>query len=62
MNKKPKKNQCVFPMFRNGKVYRWIVKYTVNKCRVYVGCFKTEAEAIAAYQLKLAKDQQKRWK
>ena len=43
-------------MRRNGKIYRYVVKYTVDKCRVYVGCFKTEAEAVAAYQLKLVKD------
>ncbi len=44
--KKPGKN--VFQIKLNGKPYRWAARYSVNGFKVYVGCFKTEDEAIQA--------------
>jgi len=44
--KKPGKN--VFQIKLNGKPYRWAARYSLNGFKVYVGCFKTEAEAIQA--------------
>jgi L-alanine-DL-glutamate epimerase-like enolase superfamily enzyme len=55
MNTRPDKPKRIFPMFRGGKIYRYIVKYTEDKCRVYLGCFKTEAEAAEAYRAHLEK-------
>jgi hypothetical protein len=44
--KKPGKN--VFLRKRNGVPYRWWGRYSLNGFKFYVGCFKTEAEAIEA--------------
>lgn len=46
---KTKKYPCIFETTRNGKPYRYIVKLTVHHERKYIGCFKTEDEAISAY-------------
>jgi len=58
---KPKddKPRCVFAIKRNGEIYRYMARYTDNGFRVYLGCFKTEAEAVAAYQAKLEKEKAK---
>lgn len=45
-----KKYPCVFVMQKDGKAYRYVVRVTVNHERRYVGCFKTEKEAINAYK------------
>ena len=45
-----KKYPCIYTLKRNGKIYRYIVKLTVNHERRYVGCYKTEKEAILAYR------------
>jgi hypothetical protein len=49
VNRKPYKAACVFVIKRNGEVYRYMVRTTVNKERRYIGCFKTREEAEAAY-------------
>jgi hypothetical protein len=48
MNRKRVKRQCVFLYKLNGEPYRWIVRFTVNKERKYVGCFKDHGEACQA--------------
>ncbi|NDC55519.1 MAG: hypothetical protein EBZ69_01665 [Alphaproteobacteria bacterium] len=50
MNRILAKPACVFLMKRNGLPYRWIVKTTVNRERVYLGCFKTKEEAVKAWK------------
>ena len=50
MNRKPYKGACVFEVKRNGEVYRYMVRTTVNKERRYIGCFKTREEAETAYR------------
>jgi hypothetical protein len=49
VNKKEVKSKCVFLMKRNGKPYRYMVRTYIDKERRYIGCFKTEQEAIIAY-------------
>lgn len=36
-------------MKRNGEPYRWVVKVTINKERIYVGCFQSKDEAVKAW-------------
>jgi hypothetical protein len=48
MNRKKNKNKCVFLYKLNGQPYRWIVRFTVNKEKRYVGCYKSHDEASAA--------------
>lgn len=55
MNKKEVKSKCVFLMKRNGKPYRYMVRTYIDKERRYIGCFKTEQEAIIAYNKFMAK-------
>lgn len=43
------KPMCVFMMKRNGEPYRWVVKVTINKERIYVGCFQSKDEAVKAW-------------
>jgi hypothetical protein len=45
MNRKKNKHQCVFVYKRNGKPYRYIVRFTVQKERKYIGCYKELHEA-----------------
>lgn len=49
MNRVLAKPGCVFLMKRNGEAYRWVVKTTINRERVYVGCFETKEQAINAW-------------
>lgn len=44
-----KKYPCIFVMRKDGKPYRYVVKVTVNHERRYIGCYKTEKEAVNAY-------------
>lgn len=46
---------CVFPVKRNGEIYRYVVKVTHNRERVYVGCYKSKEEAIHAHKLYMTK-------
>jgi hypothetical protein len=48
MNRKKNKNKCVFLYKLNGQPYRWIVRFTINKERRYIGCFKEHGEACQA--------------
>ncbi|NCX93101.1 MAG: hypothetical protein EBX40_00280 [Gammaproteobacteria bacterium] len=48
MNRKRAKHRCVFLYKLNGKPYRWVVRFTVNKERRYIGCFKDHGEACQA--------------
>lgn len=41
-------HSCVFPQKLNGKIYRYVVKVTVSGVREYIGCFKTEDDALTA--------------
>jgi hypothetical protein len=59
MNRKKSKNKCVFLIKRNGKPYRYMVRTYINKERRYVGCFKTEDEAVNAYNNFLHREQLK---
>ncbi|MFO0202231.1 MAG: hypothetical protein ACK528_03780 [Alphaproteobacteria bacterium] len=49
MNKKNNKPACVFPIKRDGKIYRYMVRTYINRERHYVGCYKTQEEAVKAY-------------
>lgn len=59
MNRKAKKSPCVFPIKRNGEIYRYMVRTYINRERHYVGCFKTEAEAEVAYNKYMELQQRK---
>jgi hypothetical protein len=50
MNFKNGKPKFVFCQKRNGEPYRWIVKFRADKRLVYLGCFKSEREAVDAYE------------
>lgn len=39
---------CIFTQKTNGKTY-YVVKVTINRERRYVGCFKTQEEAVTAH-------------
>lgn len=54
MNRKENKHTCVFPIMREGKIYRYMVRTYINRERHYVGCFKTEKEAAQAYDRYMA--------
>lgn len=45
---KYKNPKYVYQIFLNGKPYRWAARFTVNGVKRYIGCFLTEAEALAA--------------
>jgi hypothetical protein len=48
MNVKKTKPMYVFTMKREGKVYRYMARVTINHSKKYLGCFQTQAEAVAA--------------
>lgn len=50
MNRKASKHKCVYIYNKDGKPYRWIVKTTIDRERKYLGCYKTETEAVRAYE------------
>lgn len=50
MNVKPKKHPCIFEMKKDGKVYRYIVRASINKVKTYVGCYETLEQAKEAYE------------
>lgn len=50
MNKKTAKPTCVFPIKKDGKIYRYMVRTIINRESFYIGCFKTEQSATEAYQ------------
>jgi hypothetical protein len=48
MNVNKRKPQYVFAVKKNGKVYRYMARITRNFMQIYLGCFKTQKEAVAA--------------
>ena len=48
MNETPEKIKYVFPIKKNGKIYRYMVRFIENGYRTYIGCFKTQEEAVIA--------------
>jgi hypothetical protein len=48
MNVKKTKPTYVFALKRDGKVYRYMARVTINHLKKYLGCFQTQAEAVAA--------------
>lgn len=48
MNLKSKKPTYVFALKKNGKVYRYMARIIVNYRKIYLGCFKTQGEAVNA--------------
>jgi hypothetical protein len=51
MNIKTGKPRYVFLIKRNGKPYRYMARITVKFAKHYLGCFKTEEEAIKAVKM-----------
>ena len=51
MNRNKKKPQYVFAIKKDGKVYRYMARLTGRKHeKIYLGCFKTQAEAVRAVE------------
>ncbi len=50
MNRKKNKPTCVFPVIKNGKPYRYFTRVIIRGKRIYLGCYKTQKEASAAYE------------
>lgn len=40
---------CIFTQKTNGKDY-FVVKVTINRKRIYVGCYKTHEDAVIAHK------------
>lgn len=39
------KEKFIFPIKRNGEIYRYMVRFTINQEKIYVGCFKSVEDA-----------------
>jgi hypothetical protein len=52
---KYKNPKYVYQIFLKGKPYRWAARFTVDGLKKYIGCFLTEAEALAAVEKARAK-------
>ena len=50
-----KKPECIFPLYRNGELYRYMVRITNRKEKKYVGCFETREQATKARDEYLAR-------
>lgn len=50
----------VYPIMLNGKIYRWAARFTINGVKRYIGCFMTEAEALAAVKAAKVKFESRR--
>lgn len=48
MNINSKKPRYVFVIKRNGKPYRYMARVTFKFLKIYLGCYKTQDEAVAA--------------
>ena len=48
MNLNRKKPTYVFAIKRDGKVYRYMARVTVQFNKIYLGCYKTQEEAVVA--------------
>ena len=55
-----KKTRCVFPIFRKGELYRFVVRISMDGYRQYVGCFKTQEDAIRARDRAIEKNNSRR--
>lgn len=53
MRKPPK---FIFPIVKNGATYRYMVRYSIEGFKKYVGCFETEAQAVQALERSLARE------
>ncbi len=59
MNRNKTKPECVFLMKKDGKPYRYMVRTYINKERRYIGCFKTQDEAVKAYNAFMQREHNK---
>ena len=50
MNRRKSKAKCVFPINRNGKIYRYMTRVIIKGQKFYLGCYKTEEEATEVYK------------
>jgi hypothetical protein len=50
MNVNKRKPRYVFAIKRDGKVYRYMARINISFKRIYLGCFKTQGEAVAAVE------------
>jgi hypothetical protein len=48
MNIKTNKPRYVFVLKRDGKPYRYMARVTVKFRKIYLGCYKTQEEAVSA--------------
>ena len=48
MNIKKTKPRYVFVIKKDGKPYRYMARVNISFKRIYLGCFKTQTEAVAA--------------
>lgn len=48
MNINSKKPRYVFVIKRDGKPYRYMARVIVKFLKIYLGCFKTQEEAVVA--------------
>jgi hypothetical protein len=48
MNIKTGKPRYVFVLKRDGKPYRYMARVTIKFKKIYLGCYKTQTEAVAA--------------
>jgi hypothetical protein len=50
MNVKPNKPRYVFVIRKDGKPYRYMARVTIKFEKIYLGCFKTQTEAVTAVE------------
>lgn len=50
MNVNNRKPRYVFTIKKDGKPYRYMARVNVSFKRIYLGCFKTQGEAVAAVE------------
>lgn len=50
MNVNNKKPRYVFTIKKNGKPYRYMARINISFKRIYLGCFKTQSEAVEAVE------------
>lgn len=53
MKKQPK---FIFILKKDGLPYRYMVRYSIDGFKKYVGCFKTESQAMQALERSLARE------
>lgn len=50
MNVNKRKPRHVFAVKKDGKVYRYMARVNISFKKIYLGCFKTQGEAVAAVE------------